>query len=109
VATLVEGEILTGEEGADRPLTLAFASDLMSDVLTLTSNGVLFVTGLCAPQTIRTASVADIHTVLLVRGKPVPETVVALARESGITLLATPFSMYRTCGVLHAAGLKPIY
>lgn len=81
----------------------------MSDVLTLTSNNVLFITGLCAPQTIRTAVVADIQTILIVRGKSIPASLVELAAENEITLIRTTFSMYRACGVLYAAGLKPIF
>jgi hypothetical protein len=45
----------------------AFASDLMSDVLTLDCNGVLLVTGLCNMQTIRTAEMADVSCILFVR------------------------------------------
>ena len=109
VAHQVQGTFLTGQDSEGRQLQYAFASDLMSDVLTLTSNGVLFITGLCAPQTIRTAVVADIHTVLLVRGKNVPPSLVTLAKENEVTLIQSPYSMYRACGALYQAGLQPVF
>ena len=109
VAELVQGTFCSGEAHGEKSLQYAFAADLMSDVLTLTSNNVLFITGLCAPQTIRTAVVADIHTILIVRGKSVPASLTRLAAENEITIIQTPFSMYRACGALYAAGLKPVF
>lgn len=108
VATLVEAEFLCGES-CEREVHYAFAADLMSDVLTLTHEDVLFVTGLVAPQTIRTAVVSDISTILVVRGKTVPKAILDLARENEICVLRTRFSMYRASGELYRAGLKPVY
>jgi len=93
----------------DHQVDYAFAADLMSDVLTLTHENVLFITGLVAPQTIRTAAISDIHTVLIVRGKQVPHAIVELANENEICLLASPFSMYRASGELYKAGLPPVF
>jgi len=50
-----------------------FSSDLMSDALALLKNEteeVLFITGLANVQSLRTAEVLDIDTILFVRGKP---------------------------------------
>ena len=93
----------------DREVEFAFAADLMSDVLTLTHENVLFITGLIAPQTIRTAVVSDVHMVLVVRGKQIPASIVDLANENELCLLSSPFSMYRASGELYKAGLAPIY
>ncbi len=81
----------------------------MSDVLTLTQDNVLFITGLVAPQTIRTAVISDIDTILFVRGKSVPQSVVALATENEVTLMSSAHSMYRACGELYKAGLRAVY
>lgn len=51
-----------------------FATDLMSDALALLKNeteDVLFLTGLSNVQSLRTAEVLDLDTVLFVRGKPI--------------------------------------
>lgn len=108
IASIVDGKIICGESNAGR-LRYAFAADLMSDVLTLSEEDVLFITGLVAPQTIRTAVVSDIHTILIVRGKPVPQAIVELARDDDICLIASPFSMYRASGELYKAGLEPVF
>lgn len=32
-----------------------------------------------------------------------------LAEESGIIIIQTPFSSFRSCGILYTSGLKPVY
>jgi hypothetical protein len=108
IAAAVEGTVLTGAD-LDYEVEYGFASDLMSDVLTLSHEYVLFLTGLVAPQTIRTAIVSDIQVVLFVRGKAVPPPIVDLAAENDICLIATGYSMFRASGALAAAGISPIF
>ena len=71
ILEITEGQLLCGAESLDREIGHAFAADLMSDVLTLESGDVLFITGLVTPQTVRTAIIADIHSILIARGKQV--------------------------------------
>jgi len=87
----------------------AFSSDLMSDVLTLDTEGLLLITGLANIQTIRTAEMADIHYILFVRNKKVTPEMAELAGENHMVLLATPFSLFKTSGILYKHGLKPVY
>jgi hypothetical protein len=86
-----------------------FCSDLMSDVLTLDTDKMLLITGTANLQTIRTAEMADIHCILLVRNKKATKEMVKLAEESGITVLQTCMSSFRCCGILYQEGLKPVY
>ena len=66
IQQITEATIVCGTEQQDRVTTCAFASDLMSDVLTLDCSGVLLITGLCNLQTIRTAEMAEIAYILFV-------------------------------------------
>ncbi|MFW6313592.1 MAG: DRTGG domain-containing protein [Spirochaetota bacterium] len=109
IADIVEGTIVCGQADSGRTVEFAFAADLMSDVLTLTHEHVLFITGLVAPQTIRTAVVSDIHTILIVRDKPVPKAIIDLAEENEISLIVSPWSMYRASGELYKSGLAPVF
>lgn len=104
----LQAVLQTGEKDAKIP-TYAFASDLMSDVLTLDQQGVLLVTGLSNPQTIRTAEMADIEIIIVARGKEVSSEMIALAEENQITILSSPFSLFRICGILNESGFKAIY
>jgi hypothetical protein len=82
-----------------------FASDLMSDVLCYDVAQGLLITGLTNPQIIRTAEMADVAAILVVRGKVPPAETVNLANQVGIPILGTDLIMFETCGRLFAAGL----
>lgn len=90
-------------------LEKGFCSDLMSDVLTIDTDQLLLITGLANVQTIRTAEMADVQCILLVRGKKASDEMVELARENKMVLLETPVSMFHAAGKLFSAGLKPVY
>ena len=108
ICQLLEGEILTTSPGGE-DLQYGFASDLMSDVLTLQTDSMLLLTGLTTLQAVRTAEMSDIPCIIFVRGKKVPQAVRQLASDNAITLISTPFSMFRASGLLFEAGLKPIF
>ena len=66
----------------------------------------LLLTGLVNPQVIRTAEMMDMHCIIFVRGKRPDETVLSLARQKDITILATPYRMFTACGLLYENGLE---
>lgn len=87
----------------------AFASDLMSDVLRLTAENTVLITGLCNVQTIRTAEMAEIKLIVLARGKHADKLMIELAEENEICIIETNYSVYRVSGELFNNGIKPIY
>ena len=106
IVSIVEGELISERANLDMEIVCVGAADLMSDVLAFAEPGSMLLTGLCNPQVIRTAEMADIAAIVFVRGKyPPPETII-LAKEKGIPLIAAPHAMFETCGRLHRAGLK---
>ena len=109
ISSSIQGEILCGEACLDQTQCYAFASDLMSDVLTIKIDNFLLITGLANIQAIRTAEMSDVKCVLLVRGKEATDEMIELAKENGMVLIRTPFSMFKTSGILFAAGLSPVY
>lgn len=109
VVQIVDGTVLCGEEHLDREIQLGFASDLMSDVLTLLADDILLITGLSNNQAIRTAEMSDILQILFVRNKKPTKTMLDLANEHSITIITTPYSMFKTSGLLFSKGLKAVY
>jgi len=109
IAALVQAEVLSGEALLDSEQTFAFASDLMSDVLTIKSDNFMLITGLANIQSIRTAEMSDVKCILLARGKEATGDMIELAQESGMVLLSTSFSMFKTSGILYSSGIKPVY
>jgi predicted transcriptional regulator len=105
LSKLVNGTLLTSNSDTSHTVKGAFAADLMSDVLASIQPDAVLVTGLCNPQVIRTAHMADVAAVVLVRGKTPPAETIALAAEEGIPFISTPFGMFEVCGRLHHAGI----
>ena len=104
IVPVLKGEVLV-DIGLDREIRCVGAADLMSDVLALAEPGSLLLTGLCNPQVVRTAEMADLAGIVLVRGKHPPQETVNLAREKGIPLILTPYTMYEASGLLYRMGL----
>ena len=106
IQVLLNAVLLCGEEKLDDDVSSGFGADLMSDVLAFTDSDTLLLTGLCNLQTIRTADMLDISHIVFVRGKCPDDAMLQLARERGICVLATHYTMFKSCGLLFSAGLR---
>ncbi|MBN2487010.1 MAG: hypothetical protein JXB34_13630 [Bacteroidales bacterium] len=109
IAKQVEGSVICQGNNSEISVNRAFASDLMSDVLTLSTDSLLLITGLANMQTIRTAEMADIKNILFVRNKKPTTEMLAIARQEGINIITCSKSMFAACSILHGAGIKPVY
>lgn len=109
VARILEAKVLCGEDKLEMVLDYAFASDLMSDVLTTQAENMVLLTGLSNVQAIRTAEMSDINCLIIVRDKTVTPDMVELAKEGDIVLLKCSFSMFKAAGLLYKHGLKAIF
>lgn len=109
IATLLDAEVVCGAHRLDHKLEQAFASDLMSDVLTIKEDNVLLITGLANLQTIRTAEMSDIHCIVFARNKQITPEMKTLAEENDLIVLQCRYSVFRCCGLLYQAGIKPIF
>lgn len=109
ISKLLEARVLVGEGLLDEiEVDRCFSADLMSDVLGRThANGIL-ITGLTNPQAVRTADIADIKAVCVVRGKQPEADTVALAKQKDIPLFTTKLTMFEACGILYTNGLRGV-
>lgn len=110
---LLEGTLqhTLNENEINREFTYGFSTDLMSDALAMIfdqSNVTVLITGLANSQTLRTAEMLDIDTIILVRGKKLDHDMFELVRELNMNLITTNYSMFEVCGILFEHGLKPI-
>lgn len=108
LVNIVEGTVLTDSFDQNQIILGGCGADLMSDVLASIEPGAVLLTGLCNPQVIRTAQMADVAAVVLVRGKHPPETTIDLAKSEDIPLITSPFGMFELCGRLYKAGLSSL-
>lgn len=106
ITKLLDAEIfcLPNEE---KDILCACGSDLMSDALAFVkADEAMLLTGLLNPQSIRTAQMLDMYCIAFVRGKKPTQTMIDLAKNSGIALISTPYAMFTSCGILYSNGLK---
>jgi predicted transcriptional regulator len=106
VIEVLEGKVISQEADPNLEVTCVSAADLMSDVLAFAEGGSILLTGLCNPQVVRTAEMADIIAIVFVRGKIPPSETVELAAKKGIPLIATKYTMFEMAGRLYEAGLR---
>ncbi len=106
IAEILNAESLTPSADLDRDVNSACGSDMMSDVLAFVKNQAVLLTGLTNPQTVRTAGMMDMVCIVFVRGKRPDEATLELAREMDIAVFSTPCTMYMSCGMLYARGLR---
>ena len=109
IAKLLNAKIITGSDKLEEEVLYGFASDLLSDVLTVDSERLLLLTGMANLQAIRTAEMSEIACIVFVRDKKMTLEMIELASENNIVTIESPFSMFRTISVLHDNGLQPVF
>lgn len=105
IKELLDADVICNEEHLGKHVYSACGSDMMSDVLAYVKDQAVLLTGLVNSQVIRTAEMMDMRCIVFVRSKLPTEEMIALAKESGIVLLATKKRMYEACGILYSNGL----
>lgn len=109
IAEILDARLVNVHEETQHEIEYAFASDLMSDVLTINKYNVLLITGLANLQAIRTAEMSDISCVIFVRGKKASPEMIKLANEKNIALLECPNTMFKASGLLYQHGIKALF
>ena len=81
IISLLDAEVLCGEENLDVEIHTACGSDMMSDVLAFVKDQSALLTGLVNSQVIRTAVMMDMLCVIFVRGKKPTAEMLELAEK----------------------------
>lgn len=108
ILKLIEGKVVT-KTNYQGEINFGLTSDLMSDILTLDIENAMLITGLSNLQTVRTAEMSDIHCILLGRNKKTSAEMIELADQNGITIIESPFGVFKVSGILYANNIKPAY
>jgi predicted transcriptional regulator len=106
IKTILNAELICGEEFIENEVFTACGSDMMSDVLAYVKEQAVLLSGLVNPQVVRTAEMMDMKCIVFVRGKKPDPDMIELAVERDIVLLGTGLEMFTACGLLYKNGLK---
>ena len=108
IRELLDAEILTNCKECSDNIECVFASDLVSDVLAFSKPKCLLVTALISPQIITTASVIEIPCIVIVNGKKPTKSIIEMANDFNIVIMATSKTTYKVCKILSNNGLKDV-
>ncbi|MDD2414108.1 MAG: hypothetical protein PHI94_02930 [Eubacteriaceae bacterium] len=106
VQRLLSAAVLTGENHLEDEVHTACGCDLMSDVLRFAKEDGIMLTGLVNKQVINTADMANMHSIIFVRGKKPGQELIDLAKDIDMLIMTTKTPMFESCGILYANGLK---
>ena len=104
----IDAELLTQSGDLNRVIKGGCGADLMSDVLASIQSDAVLLTGLCNPQVVRTAQMADVAAIVFVRAKKPDTETIKLAEDECIPLITSPFGMFELSGRLYQAGLPSL-
>jgi hypothetical protein len=105
---ITSGKLLTPGIDLSRDIKGGCGADLMSDVLASIQPEAVLLTGLCNPQVVRTAQMADVAAIVFVRAKNPPQETIDLAIQEQIPLISSPHGMFELCGRLHENGMPSL-
>ena len=106
VLETLSARVLVGDEQLNKDIVGGGSADLMEDVLSAAARDAVLLTGVIDEQVIRTAKVAGVGAVVIVRGKSPPQGLIDLARDNDMPLLVTGKSLFAASGCLYMDGLR---
>jgi predicted transcriptional regulator len=105
-AVLLGAEILQ-DEFEDTPLTGAYTSDLLSDVMANARDGGALITIQAHKNTVAVATLVNISLIVLCNNRPVQDDMLPAAKDEGIAVIRTKENQFTVSGKLYAALQSP--
>ncbi|MDR1930487.1 MAG: hypothetical protein LBQ44_07650 [Treponema sp.] len=104
-AALLGAEILQGDF-EDLPLTGAYTSDLLSDVMAHAKDGGALITIQAHKNTVAVASLVNVTAIILCNNRPIQDDMLEAAKDEGIAVMRTRENQYTVSGKLYAVLAK---
>ncbi|MCP5105871.1 MAG: serine kinase [bacterium] len=102
-------EVVCGEEFLDREVAGGYAGDLLSDVMTNTKKGNIWVTRQAHPNIVAVAVLRMLSGVIIINNRqPEEETVKKAVREK-LPIMTSEYPMFELVGRLYEFGIKGIH
>ncbi|GHU55195.1 hypothetical protein FACS189442_2440 [Spirochaetia bacterium] len=99
-AASLGAEIVQGEFD-DADLEGAYTSDLLSDVMANAKDGGALITIQAHKNTVAVATLVNITAIIICNNRPLPEDMLAAAKDEGIAVLLTKENQYTVSGKLY--------
>ncbi|GHV63154.1 hypothetical protein AGMMS49587_12240 [Spirochaetia bacterium] len=96
------GAEIVQAEFDDTDLEGAYTSDLLSDVMANAKDGGALITIQAHKNTVAVATLVNITAIIICNNRPLPEDMLAAAKDEGIAVLLTKENQYTVSGKLYA-------
>ena len=100
-AAKILGAEIVQDNFKDSDLSGAYTSDLLSDVMANAKDGGALITIQAHKNTVAVATLVDISAIIICNSRPIPEDMIAAAKEKGIAILLTRQNQYIVSGRLY--------
>ena len=101
IAAVLGAEILH-DEFEDADISGAYTSDLLSDVMANGREGGALITIQAHKNTVAVATLVDVSVIIICNSRPIPDDMLAAAKEEGIAVLRTGENQFTVSGKLYA-------
>jgi len=106
-AAMLGAEIIQNDFD-DSPLTSAYTSDLLSDVMANAKEGGALITIQAHKNTVAVATLVNISVIVLCNNRPVQDNdMLGAAKDEGIAVIRTKENQFTVSGKLYAAIHNP--
>jgi len=100
IAAALDTEILH-DEFKDVEISAAYTSDLLSDVMAHARGGGALITIQAHKNTVAVATLVNVTVIIICNTRPVPDEMLAAAREEGIAVLLASENQFTVSGKLY--------
>jgi hypothetical protein len=99
-AAAIGAEIIQGEFD-DADLSGAYTSDLLSDVMANAKDGGALITIQAHKNTVAVATLVNITVIVVCNSRPIPEDMIAAAKDEGVAIIRTTENQFTVSGRLY--------
>lgn len=96
------------EANLDVEVTGGYVSDLLSDVMAGTSEGMIWLTIQTHENIIAVASLNELAAIVITADKKPSPTAIEKAREQGVNILTSKDNSFTVAGMLYKSGIKGV-
>ena len=100
-AAKILGAEIIHDEFEDTDLSGAYTSDLLSDVIAHAKDGGALITIQAHKNTVAVATLVDVTAIIICNNRPIPDDMLASAKEKEIAILVTRDHQFTVSGKLY--------
>jgi hypothetical protein len=95
------GAEICQDQFEDAPLSGAYTSDLLSDVMAHAREGGALITIQAHKNTVAVATLVNVSVIIICNSRPLPEDMLEAAKDEGIAVIRTAENQYTVSGRLY--------